>query len=96
LTNTGTRLTHGGHTYRQIKSNQINKYLKICWAWWHMPSVSALERQRQVDLCEFKASLVYKEFRTARAIHRKTLSQNTKPNQPTKETRTNRKSYIQL
>ena len=25
--------------------------------WWHMPLISALGRQRQVDLCEFKASL---------------------------------------
>ena len=28
--------------------------------WWHMPLNPALRRQSQVDLCEFKASLVYK------------------------------------
>jgi hypothetical protein len=30
------------------------------WAWWHIPLISALGRQSQVDLCEFEASLVYK------------------------------------
>ena len=27
--------------------------------WWYMPLILALRRQRQVDLCKFKASLVY-------------------------------------
>ena len=27
-----------------------------------MPLIPSLERQRQVDLCEFKASLIYSEF----------------------------------
>jgi hypothetical protein len=36
-----------------------------------MPLVPALRRQRQVALCEFKASLVYKaSFRTARTTKR--------------------------
>ena len=30
--------------------------------WWPMPLIPALGRQRQVDLCEFKASLIYKLF----------------------------------
>ena len=30
------------------------------WAWWNMPLILALGRQRQEDLCEFKASLVYR------------------------------------
>jgi hypothetical protein len=35
-----------------------------------------LRRQRQADLCEFEASLVYRaSSRTARATHRETLSQ---------------------
>ena len=29
--------------------------------WWHMPLISALRRQRQEDLCEFKARVVYRE-----------------------------------
>ena len=34
-----------------------------------MPLIPALRRQRQVDLCEFEASLIYKESsRTAWAI----------------------------
>jgi hypothetical protein len=51
-----------------------------------MTLISALRRQRQVDLCEFKASLVYKEFfRTARAVtQRKPISENLK-------TKTNKK-----
>ena len=28
-------------------------------AWWCMPLIPALKRQRQVYLCEFKASLIY-------------------------------------
>ena len=28
--------------------------------WWHMLLIPALRRQRQVDLCEFEAKLVYK------------------------------------
>ena len=38
--------------------------------------IPALERQRQVDLCEFMASLVYRaSFRTARATQRNPVSE---------------------
>jgi hypothetical protein len=37
--------------------------------WWYIPLIPALQRQRQVDLCDFKANLVYKvSSRTAKAI----------------------------
>ena len=35
----------------------------------HTPLIPVLRRQRQVDICKFKASLVYKvSSRTARAV----------------------------
>ena len=40
-----------------------------------MPLIPALGRQRQADLCEFKASLVYSvSSRTARATQRNPVS----------------------
>ena len=37
--------------------------------WWHMPVIPILGRKRQVDLCEFKFSLVYRAyFSTARTV----------------------------
>ena len=38
-------------------------YNKRVWAagqWWRMPLIPALGRQRQADLCEFEANLVYR------------------------------------
>jgi hypothetical protein len=40
--------------------------------WWYKPLIPGLRRQRQVDLCESEASLVYRgSSRTARAIKTK-------------------------
>ena len=51
--------------------------IRVSWAWWCMPLILALERQRQVDLSEFKASLVYiMSFRKLRAIQRDPVSKN--------------------
>nr|XP_048293660.1 complex III assembly factor LYRM7 isoform X1 [Myodes glareolus] len=38
--------------------------------WWSMPLIPALGRQRQVDLCEFKTSLVYRVLQLFRTLHR--------------------------
>jgi hypothetical protein len=51
------------------------------WAWWHMPLIPALGRQRPVDfwISEFEASLVYRvSSRTESRLYRETLSQKTK------------------
>jgi hypothetical protein len=46
---------------------QIYK-LKNNQAWWPTHLIPALMRQRQADLCEFKASLIYRlNSRTAKA-----------------------------
>jgi len=58
--------------------------------WWYMTLIPALRRQRQVELCEFEASLVYRvSSRTARAAHRHPVS---KTNQPTNQTTTTTKT----
>lgn len=42
--------------------------------WWYRSLVSALRRQSQADLCDFKASLVYRaSFRTTTATERTLL-----------------------
>ena len=50
--------------------------------WWRVPLIPALGRQRQVgDLCDSKASLVYRvSYRTSRAISRNPNSKNKKAN----------------
>ena len=42
-----------------------------------MPLIPALRRQRQVDFCEFKASLVYRaSFKTAKSAQRNLVLKN--------------------
>ena len=44
------------------------KSITLAGQWWYMPLIPGLRRQRQVDLCESEASLVYRgSSRTARA-----------------------------
>ena len=53
----------------------------LSWAWWHMPLIPALGRQRQW-VSEFEASLVYRvSSRTARTIQRNPVSKKPKPKQ---------------
>jgi len=41
------------------------------WWWWHMSLIPTLGRQRQANLCEIRASLVYRaNSRTAKATQR--------------------------
>jgi hypothetical protein len=56
-----------------------------------MPLIQALRRQRQTDVCKFKASLVYKaNLRTAMATQRNTVSKK-KKNQTTKQNKQTQK-----
>ena len=51
-----------------------------------MPLIPALERQSQMELYEFEASLIYRRrSKTNKAIPRNPVSK-TKPNQPAKQT----------
>jgi hypothetical protein len=60
--------------------------------WWHRPLIPALGRQRQEDLCEFKANLVYRaSSRTARAIQRNPVSKKQKTQNKTKKQKTKNK-----
>ena len=34
----------------------------VAWRQWRTPLIPALGRQRQLDLCEFEASRVYKSY----------------------------------
>ena len=66
---------------KQLKIEFQNKFksMVLCWAWWCMPVISALRRQRQGDFCiQFKVILVYKvSSRTARAIQRNPVLKKT-------------------
>lgn len=61
------RFWEAGDTSQEHKRKNIwgtpSKETEQQRAWWHTPVASALERQRQ-DLCDFKASMVYKASST--------------------------------
>ena len=48
--------------------------------WWYRPLIPALGRQRQMDLCEFKASLVYKVEDRQGCIEKRCQKNNNKKN----------------
>ena len=54
--------------------NTVGKMFNITGQWWHMSLIPALRRQRQVVLCEFEASLVYRK--TVNATKRNPVSKS--------------------
>ena len=53
------------------------EYQSLAVWWWHSSLIPALRGQRQADICEFQASLVYKlSSRTTRATQRNPASKN--------------------
>jgi hypothetical protein len=66
---------------KQTNKKNKNKTKKRCQVLLYLPIIPALKRQRQVDLCEFKTSLVYRaSSRTARVTQRNPVSKNKNPN----------------
>ena len=47
-----------------------------CQVWWHWSSIPALRKQRQADLCEFEANLIYMLSLDQPEFCRKILSEN--------------------
>ena len=78
------RPQHSGGADRSSRSSatlsQGDKDGRCTGRWWYRPLIPALRRQRPVDLCEFKANLVYTvSSRTAKTVtQRNPVSKNTK------------------
>jgi hypothetical protein len=69
-------------THRTPGTGSCIKNKNYARQWWYMPLIVALRRQRQVDLCEFEASLAYKvSSRMARATERNPVSKQNKTKQ---------------
>jgi hypothetical protein len=68
------------------KTNNSIKKRGIARQWWHKPLIPVLGRQTQTNLCEFKASQVYRvTSRTPTATQRNPVLKNQNPtNQPNK------------
>jgi hypothetical protein len=65
------------NTWAQKDCFQLLKTTLEAEQWWFTPLISELRRQRQADLCEFKASLIYRaSSRTGRATQRNPMSKN--------------------
>jgi hypothetical protein len=64
----------------------VKRLIFLGQAYWCMLLITAHRRQKQVDLCEFKASLVYKMSLGQSKLHRETVSQKQSKNKQTKST----------
>jgi hypothetical protein len=60
---------------RSSLSLHVTARMKMSQVWWQKPLITALEREKQTGLCEFKASLVHTvSSRTVMAIERNPVS----------------------
>lgn len=76
---------------------RVRLSLKTTWAWWDTPLMAASGRQRQVELCEFEASLTYRvNSRTARATQRDSVSQNKTPSTQTNKSQKKKQIVYKL
>jgi hypothetical protein len=73
----------------------MKPYLKkteTAWRWWHIPLIPALGRQRQVGVCEFEASLVYRvSSRASKATQGNNVIENKKERKENSNKQTNKK-----
>ena len=70
-------VTESLHSTRTLTKRSALKIFFKAGQWWHTPLVPALGvgGQKQVALCQFKASLIYRaSSRTARATQRNLVS----------------------
>jgi hypothetical protein len=78
---------HNETLFKKTKQKQTKNH--PAREWWHGPPIPAFGRQGQMDLCEVKASLVYKSSsRTAWVTQRNTISK-----QKQNKTKQKKKTY---
>ena len=75
-----SRCIFSGWDYLKRTKHLLSKPYTAVWQWWRMPLIPAFRRLRQADLCEFKASLVYKVLEEPGLTHWEILFWKTKPN----------------
>ena len=70
-------MDHLNPAMRYGKTESVVNRVDSSGAWWRTPLIPALGRQKQEDLCELKASLVYRvSSRTVRTTQRNSVSKN--------------------